>query len=63
MSTDNEVTTQKIPKSNITLETSLIDEVKVFIEKMKETDLNYPFRTPTALIREAVRAFIFPSNS
>ena len=63
MSTDNEVATQKIPKSNITLETSLIDEVKDFIEKKKESDLNYPFRTPTALIREAVRSYIFPSNS
>lgn len=48
------------PKTNITLETALIDEVKDFINRKRDSDATYPHRTPTALIREAVRSYIFP---
>lgn len=56
----NESYVSNNPKTNITLETALIDEVKEFINRKREDDATYPHRTPTALIREAVRSYIFP---
>ena len=52
----------KSPKTNITLETDLIDEIKRFIKEKKKNDTIYPHRTPTALIREAIRVYISPDN-
>lgn len=60
---DNNDVKTPIPKTNITLETSLIDEIKDFIEKKKGEDQSYPYRRPTSLIREAIRAYIFPQES
>ena len=52
----------KSPKTNITLETSLIEEIKKYIKEKKKEDALFPYRTPTALIREAIRAYIGPDN-
>ena len=52
----------KSPKTNITLETSLIDEIKKFIKEKKKDDNLFPHRTPTALIREAIRSYISPDS-
>ncbi len=52
----------KSPKANITLEKDLIEEIKKFIHQKKKEDNLYPFRTPTALIREAVRSYILPES-
>lgn len=49
-------------KTNITLEKNLVDEVKDFIDKKKQEDATYPHKTPTALIREAIRTYIFPEE-
>ena len=52
----------KSPKTNITLESELIDEIKKFIKEKKKDDSLYPHRTPTALIRDAIRSYISPSS-
>lgn len=52
----------KSPKTNITLETSLIEEIKKFIKEKKRDDTLFPYRTPTALIREAIRSYISPDS-
>lgn len=52
----------KSPKANITLEKDLIEEIKKFIHQKKKEDNLYPYRTPTALIREAVRSYIQPDD-
>lgn len=52
----------KSPKTNITLETSLIEEIKKFIKEKKKDDTLFPYRTPTALIREAIRSYISPDS-
>jgi hypothetical protein len=49
-------------KANITLEKNLIDDVKKFIKQKKASDNSFPHNTPTALIREAIRAYIYPDS-
>lgn len=50
------------PKANITLEKSLIDEVKAFIEAKRE-DPSFLLKTPTAVIREATINYIYQEKS